>query len=105
MTFNVTFVFQIIHFLIAYWLLSRFFFRHIFLYIDAKDMHQDTKKHEIMEKKRRNELLSEKMRRDWHERHQELQRMIPLIEKPSSIPDEQPVILGTLEGGDMQHAS
>lgn len=82
MTVNITIVFQVINFLIAYWILERFLFRYTIAVIQERDERARNQSENLAFQNESNETLRVHINEQWQRYQRALHSEIPSIETP-----------------------
>lgn len=82
MTVNITIVFQVINFLIAYWILERFLFRYTIAIIQQRDERARSHSESLAFQNESNETLRVHINEQWQRYQRALHSEIPSIETP-----------------------
>jgi hypothetical protein len=82
MDINVTVIIQIVHFLIAYYVLERLFFRYALGLIQIRDEQVIHLKKTVAEEKRNSEILKAHVSDQWHRYQRLLQHEVPSLNPP-----------------------
>lgn len=85
MSINLTLLLQIIHFLIAYWILRRFLFAPIVQRLQQQDAERDTLRHRLTEHERNVIKAEEVKRAEWHDYQKTLQSSKPELASPGQF--------------------
>jgi hypothetical protein len=80
MTVNITIVFQVINFLIAYWILERFLFRYTIAIIQKRDEHARLQSESLAFQNQSNETLRVHINEQWQRYQRALHSEVPAIE-------------------------
>jgi len=97
MDINVTVIIQIVHFLIAYYVLERLFFRYAIGLIQTRDEQIIRLKKSVAEEKRNIEILKTHVSDQWHRYQRLLQHEVPSLNPPriSLAPQDQYASMST----------
>lgn len=86
MTVNITIVFQVINFLIAYFILERFLFRYTIAIIQKRDERARMHSESLAFQNQSNETLRVHINEQWQRYQRALHSEVPALENPSIKP-------------------